>query len=58
MLPKTIAYRRDFDETEYMSFLMKNEELQEKYNEIWDKVSNSMKKEFDSKPVYNEKYIL
>ena len=29
----------------------------EKYNEIWKKVSNSIKKGFDSKPVYNEKYL-
>ena len=26
-------------------------------NEIWEKVKNSIKKEFDSKPVYNEKYV-
>ena len=40
-----------------MSFLIKNDVLEERYNEIWDKVSNSMKKGFDSEPVYNEKYI-
>ena len=28
-----------------------------KYNEIWEKVKNSLKKEFDSKQVYNEKYL-
>ena len=28
-----------------------------KYNEISNKVSDIIKKEFDSKPVYNEKYI-
>ena len=38
-------------------FFIKNEELLEKYNEIWDKVSNSMKKVFDSEPVYNEKKL-
>ena len=45
------AYRKDFDETKYMSFLLKHEELLEKYNEIWDKDSNSMKKGSDSEPV-------
>ena len=40
-----------------ISLLIKNEELLGKYNEIWDKVSNSIKKRFDSEPVYNEKYI-
>ena len=28
------AYRRDFDETKYISFLIKNDELLAKYNEI------------------------
>ena len=28
-----------------------------KYNKIWKKVSNIIEKEFDSKPVYNEKYL-
>ena len=32
------AYRRDFNETKYMTFLMKDDELLEKYNEIWEKV--------------------
>ena len=51
------AYRRDFDETKNMSFLLKDDELLEKYNEIWEKVKNSIKKEFDSEPVCNEKYL-
>ena len=36
-----------------MSFLIKDGELLEKYNEIWVKVKNSIKKNFDSEPVYN-----
>ena len=51
------AYWRDFDETKYISFLIKVDELLEKYNEIWEKVNNNSKKEFDSKPVCNEKYL-
>ena len=39
-----------------MSFLIKDE-LLEKYNEIWEEVKNIIKKEFDSEPVYNEKYL-
>ena len=38
------AYRRDIDETKYMSFLVKDNELLEKYNEIWEKVKNSVKR--------------
>ena len=45
------AYRRDFDEIKYISFLIKDDELLKKYNEIWAKVKNSIKKEFDSEPV-------
>ena len=51
------AYRRDFDKTKCMPFLIKDEKLLEKYNEIWKKVSNIIKKEFDSNPACNEKYI-
>ena len=49
LFPKMSAYRRDFDTTKCMSFLIKDEKLLEKYNEIW--------KKFDSNPVYNKKYI-
>ena len=51
------AYTRDFDKTKCMSFLIKNKKLLEKYNEIWKKVSNIIEKNFESRPVYNEKYL-
>ena len=38
-----------------MHFLIENDELLEKYNTIWDKVSADIRKEFDRKPVYNKK---
>ena len=50
------AYGRDFNKTEWVSCLIKNEKILEKYNEIWKNVSNIIKKEFDSNPVYNGKY--
>ena len=31
------AYKRDFDESKYTSFLIKNDELLEKHNEILEK---------------------
>ena len=40
-----------------MSILIKDNELLERYNEIWDKVSNAIKKVFDSELVYDEKYL-
>ena len=50
------AYRRDFDETKYV-FLIKDDKLFEKHNEIWEKVKNSSKKAFNSKLVYDEAKI-
>ena len=40
-----------------MSYLIKDDELLGKYNEILQKVRNNVKKEFDSESVYNEKYL-
>ena len=36
-------------------FLIEIDDLLEKYNTIWDKVSADIKKEFDSKPFHNKK---
>ena len=43
-LPNMSAYRKDFDETTYIYFLIKDDDLLEKYNEIWVKVKNIIKK--------------
>ena len=40
-----------------MNFSVNNEEILKKYNAIWDKINCLFKKQFDSKPVYNNKYI-
>ena len=48
---KMTVYRKDFDETKFTSFLMKDDELLEKYNEIWEKVKETLETEFHSKPV-------
>ena len=55
-------YRRDSDETasislNYLSILIKDDELLGKYNKIAKKVSNIIEKEFGSKLVHNEKYL-
>ena len=39
-----------------MYALIEGDDLLEKYNAIWDKVSTDMKKEFDSEPVFNKEY--
>ena len=57
LLPKVSASRRDFDKTKCMSFLTKEEKCLENYNEIWENVNNSIKKEFNNELVYNKKYL-
>ena len=57
LLTKMSAYRKGFNKTKYISFFIKDDELLEKYNEIWEKVKIIIKKEFDSEPIYNEKYL-
>ena len=55
MFPKTSAYVKCYDrQTKWMYFLIEDDDLLEKYSTIWDKVSDDIKKEFDSEPVYNK----
>ena len=42
--PKVSAYRRDLDETECIYFMVKEEKVFDKYIEIWEKISNIIKK--------------
>ena len=45
MLPKTSAYVKSCDgKTEWMYFWIEDDELLEKYNTVWDKVSADIKK--------------
>ena len=37
--------------------MIKNNNVLDKYNEIWDKIKNKLNIKFHSKPVYDEKYI-
>ena len=40
-----------------MDYLVEDDDVLEKYNTIWDKVSADIRKEFDSKPLYNKNYL-
>ena len=40
-----------------MSFLIKNDEVWEKYEEIWDVIKNKLGIKFHSEPIYETKYI-
>ena len=47
LLQKLISFRRDLDKTKYLYFLIKDEKLLEKYNEIRKKKSVTvLKKNF------------
>lgn len=39
-----------------MSLFIKDDKLLKKYKNIWNEVSNGIKKEFDTEPVCNGKY--
>ena len=40
-----------------MSFLMKDDEVWEKYKQIWDVIENKLGIKFHSKPIYEQKYL-
>ena len=40
-----------------MSFFIKDDEVQEKYEQIWDVIKNKLKIKFHSLPVYDKKYL-
>ena len=55
MLPKTSAYVKRYDgQSKWIHFFIEDDDLLEKYNTIWDKVSADIKKEFFSKLVYEK----
>ena len=52
------AYAKYFDEiNKYMNLLVYDKKILEKYNKIWNKIKSLLKKEINSEPVYNDKYI-
>ena len=58
MLPKTSTYVKNYDgQTKLMYFFIKDDDLLEKYNTIWDKVSADIKKQFDNEPAYNKIFL-
>ena len=40
-----------------MSFMVEDDSVWVKYNEIWNKIKNTLNITFYSMPVYDEKYI-
>ena len=57
-LPQMNAYAKYFDKnSKYMNHLVKDEKILKKYLKIWNKIKSLIKKELNSEPVYNDKYI-
>ena len=43
--------------TKNMSFVIKDDDMLEEYNETWDKIKEMLNITFHSMPIYDEKYI-
>ena len=57
-LPKMTGYLNNFkDGARKMSFFTNNNEFLERYNAIWEKISDLVNKKFNSDLIYNNKYI-
>ena len=56
MLPRTSASVESHD-GQTKIFLIEDDDLFEKYNTIWDKVSADIKKEFDRHSIYNKIFL-
>ena len=40
-----------------MSYFIKDDDVLDKYNEIWNKIKKTLSMKFHNMPVYDEKYI-
>ena len=40
-----------------MPFIIKDDDVFDKYNEIWDKIKNRLNIKLHSMPIYDERYI-
>ena len=57
-IPQLTGYPKHFNnDDKLINFLVADKKLLTKYNEIWRKIKSLFKKEFDKKPIYDNKYI-
>ena len=54
LLKLSVDIKRYDGQTKWMYFLIEDDGIFNKCNTIWGKVSSDIKKEFNSKPVYNK----
>ena len=58
ILPQMNSYIKYFENAgKNMSFLIKNSEVWEKYEDIWDVIKNKLNIKFHNQPIYENKYL-
>ena len=58
ILPQMNGYIKYFENgSKNMSFFIKDDDVLNKYNEIWDKIKEKINIKFHSEPIYDKKYI-
>ena len=58
ILPQMNGYIKYFDNGgKNMSFLIKDNEVWEKYEDIWNVIENKLSIEYNSEPIYENKYL-
>ena len=58
ILPEMSGYIKYFENGgKNMSFLIKDDEVWEKYEQIWDVIKNKLGIKFHSEPIYEQKYL-
>ena len=58
ILPQMSGYIKYFENSgKNMSFIVKDDNVLDKYNKIWDKIKEKANPKFHSIPVYDETYI-
>ena len=58
ILPQMSGYIKYFENSgNNMSFLIKDDEVWEKYEKIWDVIKNKLGIKFHSEPIYEQKYL-
>ena len=52
------VYVKYFDKnSKYIYFVVNDEKILKKYNEIWNKIKKLFEKQFNSEPVHKDKYM-
>ena len=58
ILPQMNGYIKYFENGgKNMSFLIKNDEIWQKYEDIWNVIKNTLSIKFNSEPIYENKYL-